>query len=257
MTAGSVERSAPIEGVKALARRWAPRTVARVGRARRELAVRGDAVACPVCGRRFGGWLTPADEPWREVCAGCYSEARHRAMWLWLPTTDLLARPHRLLYFAPEPHIQEQLRALPNLDYVSVDISSPLADRTVDITELPFADRSFDVVICSHVLEHVPDDAKALGELHRVLAPGGWALLLVPYRADVDTDEDVGASPEERVRRFGQADHVRAYGRDFPDRIRSAGFRLHEERIVDRFDPSVARYFGLYDDEVFFVGHRD
>lgn len=177
-------------------------------------------------------------------------------MWLWLPATNLLAQPHRVLHFAPESLVQDKLKALPNLDHLSVDLVSPIADRQADITALPFADASFDIILCNHVLEHVPDDARAMSEVFRVLAPGGWAMLLTPYRADADTDEDPDATPDERVRRFGQDDHVRTYGRDYPDRLRSAGFSVRQQVVRAMFDASVVKYYGLYADEVFFIGDK-
>jgi len=241
---------------KLAARQRIPTTYEAVWRTQRKFAYRGTAVCCPICDRTFGRWEVPEGEAWRHICPLCHAEARHRSLWLWLPTTDLLARRHSLLHFAPEWLIQAKLRALPNLDYISADLTSPLADRTVDITEIPFADNSFDIIFCSHVLHYIPDDRRAMSELYRVLRPGGWALLLVPYRADRDTDEDPSAPPEERLIRFGAEEHLRSYGKDYLDRLRAAGFDVENERINDRFDPSIVRYFGLYADEAWIIGRK-
>jgi SAM-dependent methyltransferase len=137
-----------------------------------------------------------------------------------------------------------------------VDLVAEAADQRVDILDIPFADGTWDIILCNHVLEHVDDDGRAMRELYRVMAPGGWALLLVPFRPDRPTDEDPGAGAEERIRRFGQHDHVRLYGRDYPDRLRAAGFAIEQEVVAERFDPAVVRYYGLYSDEVFFVGRK-
>ncbi len=105
----------------------------------------------------------------------------------------------------------------------------------MDITALNFADESFDVVICNHVLEHVPDDARAMSELFRVLKSGGWGSIQVPMAGDV-TQEDLSiTNPEERRRRYGQDDHVRQYGRDFLDRMKHAGFEVTEYRKEEWF----------------------
>ena len=106
------------------------------------------------------------------------------------------------------------------MEYVSADLDSPLAMANVDITDLPFDDESFDLILCSHVLEHVHDDRLAMRELRRVLKPDGWALLLVPISADVTFEDPSIVRPSDRLRLFGQADHVRRYGPDYVDRLR-------------------------------------
>ncbi len=153
-------------------------------------------------------------------------------MWLVLSeATPLLQRPHRLLHFAPEPPIERRLREVPGLDYVTADLEDERVMVRADIMDLPFEDASFDAVVCSHVLEHVPDDARALQEIRRVLRPGGWALLGVPIFLELDeTDDDpTVTSPEERRERFGQDDHARAYGLDFPERVAAHGFEVQVE----------------------------
>jgi SAM-dependent methyltransferase len=108
--------------------------------------------------------------------------------------------------------------------YTSVDLEPGRADLAADVTDLPLPARAFDLVICSHVLEHVADDAAALSELARVTAVDGEALLLTPVSYALEaTAEDPDAGPEDRRRRFGQDDHVRVYGRDFPERVAAAG----------------------------------
>jgi SAM-dependent methyltransferase len=138
----------------------------------------------------------------------------------------------RVLHFAPELAIRRVLDEIGVGSYLSVDLEPGRADLAADITDLPLEDRAFDLVICSHVLEHVADDGAALRELARVTAPNGEALLLTPVSYGLEaTVEDPSATPEERLRRFGQDDHVRVYGRDFADRLTGAGLE------ADRFDP--------------------
>lgn len=97
-------------------------------------------------------------------------------------------------------------------------------DLVLDLQRLDLPDACLDVVLCSHVLEHVPDDAAALRELRRVLRPGGWGVLQTPVQGQHTVEEQPGDDPVLRLTRFGQADHVRLYGRDYADRLRAAGF---------------------------------
>jgi SAM-dependent methyltransferase len=161
------------------------------------------------------------------MCPRCLSLERHRALWLLLRREGALEGITSLLHFAPEPGIRDCLRGMRRLRYVTADIAPGRADTAMDMTRLAFQGASFDRVICSHVLEHVPDDARAMQELWRVLRPGGIAVLQVPLR-EGPTDEDVAVTdPGERLRRFGQEDHVRFYGRDdFAKRLEAAGFAV-------------------------------
>src|SRR5262249_15343216 len=145
---------------------------------------------------------------------------RHRMFWMWLPNkTDLLdSRQKKLLHVAPngpERPIGRFLQTVKSIDYLSADLSNPSAMIKMDITDIRLPENSFDVILCSHVLEHVPEDRKAIAELYRVLKPGGWAVLQVPL-SDGETFEDRSVTdPKERARLFGQFDHVRRYGVDY------------------------------------------
>jgi SAM-dependent methyltransferase len=169
-------------------------------------------------------------------------------MWLYLERkTNLLVDQLRVLHFAPERIFEKWLGSQPNLEYVSTDLERARATVKADITDLPFPDDSFDVILCSHVLEHVVDDRKAMRELYRVLRPGGWALVLVPIdfsRRETFEDPAVVA-PADRERLFGQADHVRVYGRDFTSRLEDAGFTVRVEDYTRELGESEARRYGL------------
>jgi SAM-dependent methyltransferase len=125
---------------------------------------------------------------------------------------------------APEPCIAFYLKQ--QYDYLSVDMNPANAMQQMDICAIPFPEASFDAIVCSHVLEHIPDDMKALYELYRVLKPTGWASIQVPMVGG-QTQEDLSITdPRLRAKLYGQADHVRQYGRDFQKRLESVGFQV-------------------------------
>ena len=213
------------------------------------LFYRGRARHCPCCGGRFRSFL-PAGRPPRPdaACPRCGALERHRLLWLYLAErTPLFSQPLRLLVIAPERQLQARLRAQPRVAYVSGDLDSPLAMTRLDLQRLPFRDRSFDALLCSHVLEHVADARRALGEIFRVMAPGGWAILqspLDPARATTFEDPRV-TSPEERERVFGQRDHVRIFGRDYPQWLAAAGFEVHVDGFARERGAAFATLHGL------------
>lgn len=139
-----------------------------------------------------------------------------------------------------------------NLNYITADLVSPLADVRMDIQDIPYDEGSFDVVICNHVLEHVDDDIVAMREIFRVLKPGGWAILQVPVDWNRDyTYEDASiVTPKEREKHFGQYDHVRFHGTDYPNRLRSAGFIVDNEDFLQNFTPEEREYHRLPEKEM-------
>lgn len=181
---------------------------------------------CPVCGhsaRRFLPYgVVPRDD---ARCPSCGSLERHRFAWLYLAQrTNLFdARPKRVLHIAPEPCFAERFAKRIGSGYVAADLQSDLADELIDIERIPHRDGSFDVVYCSHVLEHVTSDRRAMAEMRRVLRDDGWALILVPITADRTIEDPSITDPRERERVFGQHDHVRRYGPDFVERLQQAG----------------------------------
>lgn len=181
--------------------------------------------------------------------------------WMFLQERKVLRKDLRVLHVAPERCLRERLTILPNVKYTAGDKFTPGYDYPpgtidLDITAMPFADNSFDLILCSHVLEHVSDDRQAMRELYRVLAPGGTAILMVPVVMERPvTDEDPTVTdPQERIRRFGQFDHVRLYGRDYADRLRGAGFDVVEDAMTDRLSPTDVFRFGLLRNEVMHAG---
>lgn len=229
-------------------------------RGARALAMRGDRVECPICGGRYRAFLPggPERRP-NAQCPGCGSLERQRLLWLYLKErSPFFTRPHALLHVAPERDLARRLAALPHLRYVSGDLDSSRAQVRLDLERLPFRERSFDAILCSHVLEHVADAQAALRELRRVLAPGGCAILQSPIDpARERTFEDPSAvTPDQRLRAFGQKDHARIFGRDYPDWIRAAGFEVTVERFARTLgDERIAR-LGLDREEDVVVGRR-
>ena len=196
--------------------------------ARRRLFA-GEARYCPLCQSRLARFLV-IHRPYHLFCPVCRSLQRHRLVWLLLEQEGWLDHPPgerlKLLHFAPEACLEAKFRRASGVDYLSADLYDRRAMVRADIAALQFESESFDRIFCSHVLEHVPDDRKAIGELGRVLKPGGRAVILVPIRGE-ETDEDPELTdPVERERRFGQLDHVRSYGMDFLPRLERAGFSV-------------------------------
>jgi SAM-dependent methyltransferase len=199
---------------------------------------RGDLVECPCCDSTFSRFLPHRGRD-NAKCPRCGALERHRLLWLFLEReTDLFDGDRSLLHIAPEYAFLRRLSRTAGLRYVTGDLDSALADVELDAMDLPFASESFDSLICNHVLEHVEDDRRALAEIHRVVRPGGWAILMCPVdrrRATTLEDAEVRA-PEDRHRVFGQSDHVRLYGRDYADRLAAAGFAVRADRYLDGFD---------------------
>lgn len=160
-----------------------------------------------------------------------------------------------MLHVAPELCFMDRFEELDNLDYITADIESPLAKVKMDIHEIPFEENSIDIIFCNHVLEHVDDDIKALSEMRRVLKPGGWAILQVPffYPLPETTYEDKSIiDPKEREKAFGQDDHVRMYGEDYAARLASVGFKVEEDHLIDELSASERKRFALPEKEIIY-----
>ena len=208
---------------------------------------RGHEVYCSCCDTEFKSFIAHRGVV-RRRCPRCGSLERHRLLIGFLrERTDLFQAPLSVLHVAPEYGLQLRLGCLSNLHYRSADLDSPLATDRVDLLKMPYPDGSFDVVICSHVLEHVADDGLALREIRRVLVSGGRAILMSPLDGELaETLEDPAVkTPAERHRVFGQSDHLRLYGRDFAARVSGAGFTVEIVSPIDRFSPEEIARQGL------------
>jgi SAM-dependent methyltransferase len=197
--------------------------------------LKGNNFTDPIDGKSFRKMLPYGYGKQREnaLSPSTLSLERHRLMWLFLrDETDFFTSTKKLktLHIAPEQCFLSIFKKQQNLEYVTSDLESPIADVKADICNLPFEDNSFDVIFCNHVLEHIPDDTKAMQELFRVLKKGGFGIFQVPQDLNIDiTFEDNSITDKkERARIFGQYDHVRVYGKDYFDRLREIGFKVNE-----------------------------
>lgn len=242
---------------------------------------KGDTYHCPYCKHNFRKMLSDGEthpviskyqiigSGYREncTCPRCYAKDRDRLIHLYLEKkTNIFSAPNRVLHIAPEAWLKELFQSLPMIEYTNgvkgVKNMGYYYDRTtreLDITSLDMENNSYDAIVCNHVLEHIPDDTKAIKEIYRVLKPGGWAILQVPLSAILETTyEDKSIKkPEKRAEAFGQFDHVRIYGKDYPKRLEFVGF------TVEQFNPKnevwgkeYLNKYALNINENLFIAHK-
>lgn len=223
-----------------------PRGLARIAK---RVVYAGSARYCPVCQRSYRRFLPSSPHRRPDArCPGCDAVERDRLTFCFLrEQTDLFdGRPKQFLHIAPETRLAPLFRrAAGDAGYLSGDLFDPRAMEKMDITDIRHPDESFDVIYCSHVLEHVPDDRRAMREFHRVLKADGWAILNVPITAEQTDEDPTITDPQERYRRFGQDDHVRRYGPDYVDRLREAGFRVEVVNVDEIVDANRASKIGV------------
>jgi len=217
--------------------------------------MRGNTHTDPIDGKKFKSFLPYGYENPREnvLAPSTLSLERHRLLWLYLKNeTDFFSAQLKVLHFAPEQAFYKRFRNLKNLEYTTTDYNSPLADVKADICDLPFEDNSFDVILCNHVLEHIKDDTKAMLELYRILRPGGWGIFQIPQELDRATtfEDDSITDKKERTKVFGQYDHVRIYGRDYFDKLRSIGFEVDEVDYTSQLNSEEIEKYRLAKGEI-------
>lgn len=193
--------------------------------------LKGNNYTDPIDGKSFRSFLPYGYGNQRNnvLSPSTLSLERHRLLWLYLKNETNFFTDHlKVLHFAPEQAFYKRFKKLKNLDYTTTDLISPLADVKADICNLPFEDNSYDVILCNHVLEHIPDDTKAMQEVYRVMKPNGWGIFQIPQDLSKETtfEDDSITDKKERAKIFGQYDHVRVYGRDYFDKLRAIGFKV-------------------------------
>ena len=185
---------------------------------------------------------------------------RHRLLWLFLENeTDFFKKKYKVLHMAPEQCFNSLFKKQKNLDYTSADLYSPIVDVKANILDLPFEDDSFDIVFCNHVLEHIEDDHKAMGELYRVMKPGGMGIFQIPQdlKLEISYEDPSITSPEERKKHFGQYDHVRIYGGDYFRRLRNIGFKVDEIDYSKTISADLVDKYRLQKGEILPVCYKD
>jgi len=221
------------------------------------LALKGNTYTDPIDGKSFRMFLPYGYGKQRNnaLSPSTLSLERHRLLWLYLKNeTDFFTSVTRIkvLHFAPEQAFYKLFRNQKNIDYTTTDLFSPLADVKADICNLPFDDNSYDIIFCNHVLEHIPDDTKAMQELFRVLKKGGMAILQIPQdlKREITFADDSITDQKERAEIFGQYDHVRIYGRDYFDKLRYIGFTVIQEDYTNKITPELVEKYCLAKGEI-------
>ena len=215
-----------------------------------KLYFKGNKFTDPIDGSSYRKFLPYGYQNLRQnaLCPGTLSLERHRLLWLYLVReTEFLDKPLTVLHVAPEQVFYKKFKSFKNWNYTTTDLHSPLADVKADICHLPFKDHTYDLVLCNHVLEHIPNDRKAMKELYRVLKKGGTLIAQVPLeetRANTFEDDSI-VDYKERTKVFGQYDHVRVYGRDYYDRLVQVGFRVTAVDLLSQLSPKEQKHYAL------------
>jgi SAM-dependent methyltransferase len=238
------------------------------------LYLKGSRYTDPIDGKSFRMFLSYGYGKQRPnvLSPSTLSLERHRLLWLYLLNETDFLRPEldsgsrmifrknsdsemnsgiKVLHMAPEQCFLKRFKKL-NHDYTTADLNSPIADVKADITQLPFEDNSFDIIFCNHVLEHIPDDTKAMQELLRVLKKGGMGIFQIPQDLNRETtfEDDSITDPKERAKIFGQYDHVRVYGRDYFDKLKSIGFTVKPVDYTTELSPELVDKYRLAKGEI-------
>lgn len=225
--------------------------------------LRGDKFTDPIDGRSFRKFLPYGYVKQREnaLSPSTLSLERHRLMWLFLRdnTTFFTAtKKLKVLHIAPEQCFLDIFRKQQNLNYITSDLESPIADVKADICDLPFKENEFDIIFCNHVLEHISNDTKAMQELYRVLKPGGFGIFQIPQDLSkaITFEDNTITDRKERAKLFGQYDHVRVYGRDYFDKLRSIGFKVDEVDYTKKITLDKKEKYCLMQNEILPVCYK-
>jgi len=222
---------------------------------------KGNRFTDPIDGSSYSKFLPYGYKVSRPnaLCPGTLSLERHRLLWLYLQRkTTLLKNKLKVLHIAPEQVFYSRFKHFNHWDYTTTDLYSPLADVKADICDLPFKDNTFDLILCNHVLEHIPDDLKAMEELYRVLKKGGTLIAQVPLEAERSTtfEDNSITNKAKRTEIFGQYDHVRIYGKDYYQRLESVGFKTEGVDFLKELSTEEIVKFALPIEEQIPVGRK-
>ncbi|PKP39482.1 MAG: SAM-dependent methyltransferase [Bacteroidetes bacterium HGW-Bacteroidetes-15] len=222
------------------------------------LAYLGNKFEDPISGKKYRKLLPYGRIHTRANALAPHSMSleRHRLLWLYLKQkTNFFRVPNKVLHIAPEYCFIGRFSKMKNLDYITADLNSPWAKVKLDVQDMPFDDNVFDVILCNHVLEHVPSDRLAIGELFRVMKPGGFGIFQVPLDTNLSETLEDGSinTPELRELHYGQRDHLRLYGNDYSERLRKSGFLVTEDNFVQTLSKDLVTRYALSDAEVIYL----
>ena len=235
--------------------------------------LKGSTYTDPIDGKSFRKFLPYGYGTQRPnvLSPSTLSLERHRLLWLYLQNeTDFFKSNKnskdpetssglkKVLHMAPEQCFIKRFKKLKHIDLVTADLYSPIVDVKADICDLPFEDNSFDIIFCNHVLEHIEDDKKAMQELYRVLKPKGFGVFQIPqdYSREKTYEDFSITTPEERTKHFGQYDHVRVYGSDYFDRLRTVGFTVKEVNYSEKISGEKMDKYRLMNGEILPVCYK-
>lgn len=242
---------------------------------RQEFAQRniGDTIQCNFCNKSSGAFMSDGFQypilrllnvvggGFREnaTCPHCGSKDRERLIKFYFDKYPDWINNKKLLHFAPEKNLKPFLQQFTLQNYINADLITFQADRQMDATAIPLEDASVDFIICNHVLEHIPNDKKAMSEFYRVLKQGGAALLQVPMSKKLryTIEDSTLLDKKEREVYFGQQDHVRIYGPDYFDRLKSVGFRVEQIKSEAFLDQKTIKAYAINLEEELFLAHKD
>lgn len=221
---------------------------------------KGNNVECPVCERSFSKFLSyGSDVAHRDnvLCPYDLTLERHRLMWLYLKDHSDFFTKERLevLHIAPEQCFHKRFKKQSNLNYLTGDLVSPIADMHFDLHSIPLEDNRFEVIFCNHVMEHVEDALQCMRELHRVMKPGGWGIMQVPqdFSREETYEDPTITSPEEREKHYWQKDHVRLFGKDYPKWLRKAGFTVTEFDPKEHYGVDLMTRYRMSEAEILYI----
>ncbi|WP_372753881.1 class I SAM-dependent methyltransferase [Mariniflexile sp.] len=225
------------------------------------IILKGNNFTDPIDGKNFRSFLPYGYGKQRNnvLSPSTLSLERHRLLWLYLKNeTNFFSEELKVLHFAPEQCFLKRFKSLKNLDYTTTDLLSPIADVKADICNLPFPDNTYDVILCNHVLEHIPDDTKAMKELFRVMKVGGMGIFQIPQDLNRQStfEDDTITDKKERAKIFGQYDHVRVYGRDYFDKLRNIGFKVDEVDYTAKLSEALIKKYCLAKGELIPVVYK-
>lgn len=191
------------------------------------------------------------------LCPKDLTLERHRLMWLYLKehSNFFTAEKLNVLHIAPEQCFHGSFKKQKNLNYLTGDLVSPIADLHFDLHDIPLEENRFEVIFCNHVLEHVDDANQCMRELYRVMKPGGWGIMQVPqdHNRELTLEDPSITSPKEREKHYWQKDHVRLFAKDYPQWLKKAGFEVMEFKMQDHYSIEQIERYRLQKEEILYI----